>query len=381
MHLNNVSLVVPFPVSRGSLVFAAGYQRVASFTGAMSIDAYNPYSSIQPSLFDREVDYDLAWQLGLEDTSTAIPITRDVRQVSDVLESGGLNQWTFGGSIEAAPNLMVGLGINIFSGSYQYERTFSEFDSRNIHTGIIAGIVKDRTDFHSMSVTDYLTQDLSGGNIKLGFLYNVHDKVRFGFTIQSPMLMTVQEEYQRKGTSTFNDAAETQKLPVLASEYDINTPWVFSLGISGHPVPYATISADADYTDYSQLEFDVPLNSPLHDLNSQIRLGLRKTTNFRVGAEVEIPETDVFLRAGFGYAMTPYKAFENKSDFNTKSFSGGIGYLIDDVFLINATYVLSQYTTTRILYTDPNANVSSDAYSTMEKINNGNIVITGSYRF
>lgn len=393
-HLNQLSLVVPFPVTRGSLAFAGGYQRIANFNGTMAIDAFNANSSIQTSLYDREDVWDLAWQLGLEDTSAVsyqreqgkgwlgIPVNRNVSQSAEVLESGGLHQWSFGGSVELAPKLLVGLAMNILTGSYEYERTFSEADTRNLHSGTIYGVEdRARTDFQSMSVTDYLHQDLSGWNLKIGVLYNVHDKLRIGASIQTPSLMTVEEDYRRKGTALFANTSEKWSLDALAITYDINTPWQFSVGLSGNPVPYVTISADADFTDYTQLEFDVPAGSTLDDLNSVIRRQLRTTTNLRAGVEVNIPETDLFLRGGFGYAMTPYEEFKDLSDYNTTTFSGGIGYLIDQAFMINAAFILSQYSTSRVLYTDPDLTVPESAFTASEKIGHSRILVTASYRF
>jgi long-subunit fatty acid transport protein len=394
MHLNSLSFAVPFPVQRGSLVFAGGYQRLANFNNAMTVNTFNPFSSIQRSLYDTEAAWDLAWQLGLEDTSAityqrdqgkgwmGIPVSKNVQQVVEATETGGLNQWSFGGSIEVAPKLLVGVAANILSGSYTYERTFTETDVTNAYSGSIYGVEnRTYTDFQSATISDLLEQDLSGWNLKLGLLYNVKDKVRIGVSIQTPSLMTVEESYRRKGVAVYANVTEKWSLDALKSSYDINTPWVFSLGISGKPVPFVTLSADADFVDYTQLEFGVSWDSPLNDLNDNIRHNLRTTNNFRFGAEVNIPETDLFLRGGFGMAATPYKAFESNSDYNTTTFSGGLGYVIDEVFTINAAFVYSKYSTSRVLYSDPDLSVPESAFTASEKVANSRLLVGASYRF
>ncbi len=56
--LSSLGLVYPFPTTRGSFVIALGYNRGNDFNTALGFNAYNPNSSIVPSLYDNSVDYD-----------------------------------------------------------------------------------------------------------------------------------------------------------------------------------------------------------------------------------------------------------------------------------------------------------------------------------
>ena len=76
--LNSIGLTWSAPTIRGSLVFAAGYVKMADYTSALSFSAFNSESSIVPSLYDPDSDYDLAWQLYLEDSTGATAILNNV---------------------------------------------------------------------------------------------------------------------------------------------------------------------------------------------------------------------------------------------------------------------------------------------------------------
>lgn len=376
-HLNSIGFVLPFPVTRGSLVFAAGYQRILDYTNALSFDGYNSQSSIMPTLYDNDVRYDLAWQLGLEDTNAVVPITNNVNQEGEVLESGKLGQWSFGGSIEVARNAFLGVSLNILSGSYSYERDFIETDPNNSHQGIIAGKDFDRTDFQQLHIEQSLSQEFSGFSAKIGFLYRMDGKARFGVTIQTPLSVEVTESYLQEGKSTFGDATERYSIPDIRNSYGVITPWIFSVGASYNPVDFVTIAGEADFTDFTQLEFDDTSNRDILGLNKDIRKMLRSTTSYRFGAEIRIPETGLQIRGGYGVHEFPY---ENKpSQFNSQTISAGVGYLIENAFLINAAYVRTTREDSHFNYSDLSAPES--ALRTDEDLTRSRIMFSISYLF
>ena len=51
-----------------------------------------------PSLYDNSVDYDIPYNVGLEDTLTNIKLNKNVQQRGTVYESGGLNNWLVAGA-------------------------------------------------------------------------------------------------------------------------------------------------------------------------------------------------------------------------------------------------------------------------------------------
>lgn len=394
MALTDISLVVPFPVARGSFVLAAGYNRLLDYTGTMQIDVFNPQSSIQASLYNSDEELDFAWNLGLEDTLVlsyidegkpgwfAIPIANRMQQTIDEFEEGGLNQWSFGGSMEVAPNAMVGISLNILSGSYRYDRTFVEEDVNNVWQDVIVGIDNvARTDFQRLELLEEWEQDLSGFNLRIGFLYNLNDKARFGVSVQTANMITVNEDYSKTGYSRFADANLQYELNVDNNNYDITTSPIYSFGASWSPVEFATISGDVELVDYSDLEFGDSNNFSPTDLNRDIRKLFRATNNFRLGAEFNIPKTGLFLRGGFGYRFSPYEEDEGKSEFDVKTISTGIGYDFGNNFAVNVAYTMSNYQTFSYNYTDPDIDVAESAYRVDRDVNISRLLLGMTYRF
>lgn len=393
--LSNISLAIPFPVARGSFVVAAGYNRLLDYSGTMQMDLFNPQSSIQASLYNGEDEgLDFAWNLGLEDTLVlsyidegkpgwlAIPVANRVQQTIDEIEEGGLSQWSFGGSIEIAPNALVGISLNILSGRYRYERTFVEEDVNNVWQDVIVGIDDvARTDFQRLDLYEEWEQDLSGFNLKVGFLYNLEDKARFGVAVQTANVISVSEDYSKTGSSRFADASLQYELNVDNNNYDITTAPIYSFGASWSPVEFATISGDLELVDYSDLEFEESNNFNTSDLNRDIRKLFRPTNNFRIGAEFNIPKTGLFLRGGFGYRFSPYDEDEGKSEFDMKTISTGIGYEFKNNFALNVAYTMSSYQSFSYNYTDPDGDVPVAAFLVERDVNVSRLLVGMTYRF
>lgn len=404
MVLTNLNFAVPFPVVRGSFVLGAGYNRLLDYNGAMMVDVYNPESSIQASLFNDDIDLDFAWNLGLEDVLVdslldeglpgwlAIPVANRVQQTIDVEEEGGLNQWSVGGSAEIARGLMVGAALNVLSGSYRYERLFVERDINGVWQGSILGInpYSDdsdllRTDFEELELLEEIEQDLSGWNMRFGLLYNYRDKARFGVSIQTASRITVNEDYYKSGNSYFGDGSgEGYDLTFENHNYEIITPAIYSVGASVTPVEFATISADLELVDFSEMEFDASNDLDaltLSDFNRDIRNTFRATNNFRLGAEFLVPNTGLAVRGGFGYRYSPYEVDEGKSEYNVTSLTAGLGYRFDNNFSVQAAYVHSSYETFAYNYVDPDLDVPESGFRVDQEISLSQLMFGVVYRF
>ncbi len=393
--LNNIGFVLPFPVLRGSMVFAVGYNRVNDFTGQMSFSAFNGANSLIPKLYNKNSDADLAWNLGLEDTTGATPLQKDLTQQGKVTESGGLNQWAFSGSVEVMQNLSIGATVGIVTGSYRWDRQYSEIDTRNLYQDLIAGR-EDAVDFREFRLDESMMQDYSGWNATLGMMYNYEDRARVGLAVKTPSFVGVKENFSGTGRSWFANASyrvdgDPTLNPELLSysdyEYDIRTPWIFSLGVSGTPVDFLTLAGSVDAIDYTQMEFSGAANRSdelvLNDLNDQIRSSLRSTLNYHLGLEATVPHTGLQVRGGFQLRKSPFK--DDPSDYDTKTLSIGLGYLFESTFQVNATWVHSSYSTfqTQLFSAVTSYEGLGDEYKfrTDEKRTSTGVMLSIAYRF
>jgi hypothetical protein len=399
--LSSFGLVYPFPTTRGSFVIALGYNRGTDFNSALGFNAYNPNSSIVRSLYDNSVDYDIPYNVGLEDTLENIKLNKNVQQNGTVYESGGLNNWLLAGSVDIAQDFSIGLTLNLVSGSYHYARQFTETDPNGYWANTQLSDISNAIGLGSFVLNDNVDQDLSGWDAKFGFLYRLANEsgkviARFGGTIEFPTFMTVDETYSdagtyvnAKGVDITPEANPSGVSPYTTpggnNNYDVTTPFKFGFGVSGG-ISILTIAADVQYVDWTELQFSTSSGPTLpsgfiNNLNSQVRQEFRAATNLRVGAELALANPDYssfvpYIRGGLGYYESPYVG--DGSAQAQKYASGGVGFRIQNSIDLDLAYQYGWWNTSEQLYFDPVTNAS---YGTTNKITNTNFMFTFEYNF
>lgn len=375
-NLNSLGLVYPFPTVRGSLVFGAGYFRSNDFTTGLGYSAFNPEKSMiqvwAPDGTPYTLDITLAEELKLADIDTATgrfvsPITDKLLHGGTVLEGGGMNNWSIALASEPVKNLMMGLTLNIVTGSYNWTQTYTEKDVDNYYQAY-------PFDFNTLAINRWIEAELSGFYAKFGLLYNIDHRTRVGFTLKTPTWLTIKEKFGDDMKSTFDNGDWfTYKFKDLQNEYDIVTPLVVGGGIS-HIFGDFLVSADLEFTDWTQMEFR-PVRDYL-DNNQTIKDIFRATVNYRIGAEYEISQIGLRLRGGFALTPSPYK--NDPTAYNKKLITGGLGYIFSDVVAIDLGYGYGFYDTFHTNTVDPdNIRVAV----TDEQITTHNAIITMTYRF
>jgi long-subunit fatty acid transport protein len=367
--LNNLGFVFPFPTVRGSLVFAIGYSRTNDLTTGISFNGFNPSSSIIPTMLSSNQDKNIPFQTWLTDNDgTYTPIQRNVYQSGEITEGGSLGNWAFSGALDVAPNLSVGLSFYILTGSYTYDRTFNEEDTKNIYN-YLDTINYSNIDFKKLTLEDNVTGNYSGIGASFGVHYRLKDFARFGLTIKTPFRYYIKEDFSTKGVSLF-DNNDTYNYKTLGSgEYDVITPFILSGGGSFN-YKGLILAGDFEWIDYTQLEF-ANANSDILSLNKDIKNTFQSVINLHAGAEYTIPEINLKLRAGFALYPSPYKG--DPSDFNRTQISFGLGYLVDESLMVDAAYSMGSFNTLHSNY---------DNYSkTDEKIKTNNVILSLSFRF
>lgn len=381
-NLTNLGIVYPFAVVRGSFVIAFGYNRAADFNSALGFSGFNPYSSIIPSLYNSNVNYDIPFNVGLEDTLGNIIVTKQVGQKGTVYQSGGLNNWLAAGAVDIAKDFSLGVTINLISGSYNYTREYKETDPLGIYRGRLSDL-SGAIGFGSFDLSDQVNQDLSGWNAKVGFMYRAvafdgRTYARLGIAVQTPSFLTVDEKFSDKGTANFLSGTTVSYSPPDGNNrYSVTTPFKFSFGVSGGP-RQITFAGDLEYVDWTQLRFSNS-NLPgdfITKLNNQIRQEYRSTLNLRAGAQIALADqlySDLvpFVRMGGAFYPSPYVG--DSSDRGEKFISIGIGFLIQHNINIDVTYQRGWWNAVHTQY---------DSYSsTSEKVVNTNVLLGFRYNF
>ncbi len=384
-NLNNLGLVYPVPTSRGSLSFAFGFARVANYSTSASFRGFNPGSSIVESLtpdvnlnsmseYDRKslLDNNIPFQIFLSDTlgGRLYPnVTDSVQQEGNVLEGGGLNSWSFGGAIEIAKGFTLGVGINILSGSYTYDRLYAETDSRNIyHYG-------PPFDFSKFTYQSTIKSDISGYNVLIGLMYRKQGVYKVGFTVRTPTYYDISEDFGDISNSWFDNGDAYPFRTTGSTKYNVKTPLVLSGGASVQASDWLLLAGDAEFIDWTQMEFTND-NPDLMDENRVIRDVFRATTNLRGGAELSLLNQGIRLRGGVVYNPSPYKGDPSSRD--QVYYTAGIGATVDENVFLNASLTFGKWNTLRDNYYLSGVDIPS---RTSESVNTNTFIITLSYRF
>ncbi|MBI4534791.1 MAG: outer membrane protein transport protein [Ignavibacteriae bacterium] len=374
--LNSLGFVYPVPVRRGSLVLALGFTRNNNFTSGLSFDGFNLGSSIiqtyarDGALYPSDLSGNLAYQLYLANLDTITgrfdsPIRDRVTQLGNVIEGGGINNYSVAGALDIAKNLSVGATLTFLSGSYKYDRSYREQDNAGIYSAF-------PFDFDELTIEDNVRSDISGVNGKLGLLYRVPDRFRLGIAVKTPTSFRITENFSTIARSYFdNGDVYPQDGPfesIGSGEYDVLTPWVFSGGVS-FIIRDLMLAGDLEFTDWTQLEFS-NANPEVIALNQDIKEIFRATANWRAGAEYDIREYGVRIRGGFMYNPSPFQG--DPSSFDQKYVTGGLGILLSPSTMLDIGYARGWWKTFRVNY-DRTSRVD-------EKITTNNFILTFSYR-
>ncbi|NTW49334.1 MAG: hypothetical protein HGB19_06340 [Chlorobiales bacterium] len=388
--LNSVGLVLPVPTYQGSFVVAFGYNRLNNFAAAQNVSAFNPAGSISDYFlgFTPQLNNDgdllltdpgsLAFDTYLQDLNQAgdayinSQIDRgNVRQLSELMEEGGMDAFSAAASIEIAPQVFAGLTLNFYSCNYTYSRIYRELDENNEYPV-----------FSQLSLQDDITTDISGWGLKLGVLYRMDENFRFGLTVEIPKFLKLKDTYATTLQAFYDQppagATKTSYQSSLdgSFEYDLRTPFLFSFGFS-YENELLILSAEGGFTDWTQLKFDADANQ-LDDVNRTIKSELTQALKGAVGVELHVPGTGLKLRGGYAVEQSPFKyKLKNptqKTNFDDakKSLTVGIGIILRNTVSIDAAYTLTSVTVENRLYG------GSDIVK--EDLSISNILLTASFR-
>lgn len=376
--LNQIGIVFPLPTYRGSLVFAVGFHRVKDFNYSLKFDGFNNSSnSLIQSLtsFNDDLAYELKLSYPVFDNEgdylyDVTKIDGMLNQSGNILDEGKTNAWTFSSAVEIAKNLYAGATLNIYSGDYKREKEFYEDDLQNIYVDPLVEY-ESTSNFQSFYVKDIIDWDFTGWDFKLGLLFKFDQNVSFGATVKIPAQYTIEETYHQQGKSIFANRVEYVYDPYPSSiEYDISTPMELSGGFS-YQLAGLTLSAQANYIDYTQMEFSDGLTAHIRsEINRDINELFRSVFSYNFGVEYKLPIYSASVRGGFFTLPSPYN--DDPSDFDKKYITAGFGFVASSVLQIDIAYAYGWWKT----FGD---NYGFDQSRTFQEINTNNFMLTLTY--
>lgn len=372
--LSRLSFAFPFPTLRGSLVFGLSYHTTKNLTGAVKFDGFNNRNN---SMIQDLLDTDIPFDLYLTDLDNVTPVMGNLTQRGTIINSGGIDNWTFSGAVEIYRNLFIGANLNIISGKFRSVNEYYEDDSQNLYQGRTDPDDPDTEDFRLFYLNRIIDWDLSGWDAKFGILYQFENFARFGLTIQFPKSYNINEEFFVDGRSEFgtgfSPTLDRDKYSDFV-EYKIVTPFEFGAGFS-YNFKGLILSADATFIDYPQIEFNNQeglSEQYVESLNRDIKDQLVAVFNSNVGLEYNIPNSGLRVRGGFIYQPSPYQ--DDPVEFNRKYITAGFGLLTDETVGIDIGYAYGWWK-------DFGDNYDSNVSRTFQEIITHRFMLTGIYRF
>jgi len=365
--LSSVGLVFPIPTYQGSLVFSLGYQRVKDFDNILQFEGYSTSSNDLFIPFDIDDYY----------------FDKDLQQEELVQQDGSLNNWSFAGAIDISPNVSVGATLNFWTGSSTYILDLLQTDINNIYpiTEPDSQYNPPRNrnlDIDSYTISQKVLNDYSSFQLKIGALLRPSEYFRVGLNISLPHTMNIVEKDNVSDILVYDGGVEDPyDGDPEEREYDISLPFQFGFGVAYSNFGL-TASCDLEYTDVSQIEFDVPddvnlttFHSSLLDENIRIDKLYESKMKIKFGVEYLWEQQNLVFRGG--YILDPSPLQEANSDYDKQFLSGGIGIIVDKQFLLDFAYLYGTW-----------KNFSSDMYTpsgTDEDVTYQKIYLTTSFRF
>ena len=272
-------------------------------------------------------------------------------QQQTVTSKGGITELALGGAINYNEKLYIGGTIGVPFLHYKKESSFLEADATDVSNG-----------FDFASITENLTTDGTGINVKAGLIYKPVEHIRLGFTIHSPTFFTLTDKYNTSvTTNTENYLAQpphewTQSSALFTGgddgvfRYNLQTPYRIIASasyvlreIEDVRKQKGFLTADIEYINYKASSYSTTKEGDntqatkdyLKTLNQTIDKAYKGALNFRVGGELKF--TTWMVRLGGAYYGNPYKNIAGEKGSRLQ-LSGGLGYR-NKGFFIDVAYV------------------------------------------
>ncbi len=364
-NLSNFGIVYSFPTTRGSLVAGAGYTQHTSFNRAFGFRGRNnnstitdnfkapgsTYSDIAFGTFatdygDEFEDWDESiFRIGFDQLGDYLGI----RQQGEIIQRGYGGEYSMFMATEFQQNLMIGASIGILNGRFKYDRLFQEVDEFNDYDGQIIDSNNDGTgdtDIDRILLEDDLTSRYNGFRVRTGFLYRLNQNLNIGGSYTFGTKIFVDEQFNASITSSFDNGVDFEDNLNTEFSYNVRFPSKASLGFAVKDLNGLTVSASAEYIDYSKTRIEFNDGNLFEDElleNEFIKDTYRPVLNYKAGLSYQF--NPMFTVRG-GYSYLPSR-FDGGSD-DRNVFALGAGFsLTDDVRLeLAAQYAIWEEETT-----------------------------------
>ena len=279
-RFGSLGFVYPVPVYRGSLVLAAGFNRVKDFDWALDYPLVPVVRDAAGAVLGDSLAYDDSFR-----------------------HEGELAITSVAGAIDVSPSVSVGATLSLIRGEDEWTSEFVSIDTEDF-------FYESRFTEREVFVDDYGTT----WTATLGAMVRTprdDPRLRLGVTMATGSSHKVSYTWrappQPHFSSVESDNGELVETPSeeFKSSYRIALPLSFGLGVSGRPVPQVTLAASVHATEWTQTEytdddpFELRTDTSFEDQYADV-------LRWHLGAEWQVPWAAVDLRAGYYSDPLPF---------------------------------------------------------------------------
>ena len=279
-RFGSLGFVYPVPVYRGSLVLAAGFNRVKDFDWALDYPLVPVVRDAAGAVLGDSLAYDDSFR-----------------------HEGELAITSVAGAIDVSPSVSVGATLSLIGGEDEWTSEFVSIDTEDF-------FYESRFTEREVFVDDYGTTwtatlgamvrtPRDDPRLRLGVTMGTGSSHKVSYTWRAPP--------QPHFSSVESDNGDLLETPSeeFKSSYRLSLPLSFGLGVSGRPVPEVTLAASVHATEWTQTEytdddpFELRTDTSFEDQYADV-------LRWHLGAEWQVPWAAVDLRAGYYSDPLPF---------------------------------------------------------------------------
>ena len=312
-RFGSLGFVYPYPVYRGSLVFAVGFKRIKDFDWSLRQTGLDAVDSLY-------VDHRFQHEGELSLSSIAV-------------------------AVDVSPSLSLGLALGVAGGGDEASNAFSWEDRNDLY-------IERR-----FLATDTFSDDYSSSwHATLGAMVRLPRKqprMRLGAAMSASVVQEVRYVFRGSLDDYYNridyDDGTTLNLDSeeIRGRYQVALPLSFSLGGSYAPLPGLLLAGGVHFAEWSQSEYEGETDQQLR-ADTAFERQYRDVMRYHLGVEWQVPAVALDLRAGFYTDPLPFVGprylFPSDSDppiritEDRQFFTLGAGLLLDEVVQVNLAW-------------------------------------------
>ena len=327
-RFGSLGFVYPYPVYRGSLVLAAGFNRIKDFD----------------------------WNLNQKEEAEGLNEGRRYLEISDgsFQHEGELGLWGVSAAIDVSPAVSLGATLGLVSGEDQttneFNRTFTYPEDKSVEQEDKTWPIFGQSRETSVDEYERNLYAVLGAMIRAP-----RDKPRYrlGATFATGAVHKIRYDFRGLlGDTEYNlveyDDGTEEKFADdnLRGTYELALPFEFGVGASAEALPNLTLAGSLHLAEWSQSEYK---GADEHGLraDTSFETQYRDVWRYHFGVEYQVPVVALDLRAGYFVDPVPFVGPRDlgsddppiRIEEDRRFITLGAGILIDEAVQVDLAWV------------------------------------------